>query len=129
MSSPRSLAEIQPMRSTGLLGPYHLAVDVIAAEVAAPTAGVFALGDTDAHGRFCVAYVGSAASDLRRQLLASVGTARFFKFRAYESGEAAFEKECELFHAFMPIGNVLHPARPAGSNWRCPRCSPSDRQP
>jgi hypothetical protein len=117
------------MRSTGLLGPYRLAVDVIAAEVAATTAGAFALGDTDVHGRFCVAYVGSATNDLRQRLLAHVGTARFFKFREFGSGEAAFEKECELFHAFMPIGNVLHPERLAGSGWRCPRCSPGDRRP
>src|SRR5688572_2514581 len=117
------------MRTTGLIGPFRLAVEVIAAEVAERTAGAFALGDTDARGRFCVAYVGSAAGDLRQRLLAHVGTARFFTFREYESGEAAFAKECELFHAFMPIGNVLHPDRLAGSGWRCPQCWPEDRRP
>jgi hypothetical protein len=117
------------MRTSGLIGPFRLAVDVIAAEVAQHTPGAFALGDTDGHDRFCVAYVGSCASDLRQRLLDYVGTARFFKFRAYESGETAFAKECELFHAFMPIGNVLHPERRAGSDWRCPRCWPGDPRP
>jgi hypothetical protein len=34
----------------------------------------------------------------------------------------AFEKECEMFHQFMPTGNFLHPSRPPASDWTCPRC-------
>jgi hypothetical protein len=27
-----------------------------------------------------------------------------------------------MFHQFMPVGNFLHPGRPAGTDWTCPRC-------
>jgi hypothetical protein len=38
--------------------------------------------------------------------------------------KAAFEKECHLFHDFgeTSLDNKIHPARPSGSNWKCPRC-------
>jgi hypothetical protein len=27
-----------------------------------------------------------------------------------------------MFHQFMPSGNFLHPSRPQGEDWTCPRC-------
>jgi hypothetical protein len=27
-----------------------------------------------------------------------------------------------MFHQFMPAGNFLHPGRPPGADWTCPRC-------
>jgi hypothetical protein len=34
----------------------------------------------------------------------------------------AFEKECSLYHDFESQDNLLHPRRPTGSGWLCPRC-------
>lgn len=34
----------------------------------------------------------------------------------------AFEKECHLYHDFNPPDNTVHPARPAGTQYLCPRC-------
>jgi hypothetical protein len=33
-----------------------------------------------------------------------------------------------LFHDFAPPNNILHPSRPAGTQWECPRCQPSARR-
>ncbi len=45
-----------------------------------------------------------------------------FKFGYFPSAEAAFERECELYHDFKPAGNRLHPDRPSRSSLECPRC-------
>jgi hypothetical protein len=111
------------LSSTGLNGPYELAFDVIQDEIAESRPGAYALGYTDARGRFCITFVGSAKGDLKASLNERIGTAHQFKFSYFQSEKAAFEKECELFHKFMPPGNFLHPERPASANWRCPKCS------
>lgn len=45
-----------------------------------------------------------------------------FKFSFAASPKAAFEKECINYHDFSPRGNTVHPDRPNGSGWKCPRC-------
>lgn len=105
-----------------LNGPIKLTCDGIQDELADGCPGVFALGFTDQQGRFCITFVGSADADLKSVLRNHIGTAPEFKFRHYAAAEAAFERECELFHQFMPVGNFLHPERPPGSNWKCPKC-------
>lgn len=107
---------------SGLNGPFSLAPDSIAEEIVAGSPGAYALGYTDHFGRFVISYVGSGGDDLASKLRAHVGTAPQFKFRHFAVRQAAFEKECELFHQFMPRGNFLHPSRPAGTDWNCPRC-------
>jgi hypothetical protein len=111
------------MTSTGLRGPYALVYDVVDAEVADNHPGTYVLGYIDFQGRFCVNFVGSSPTDLRAKLKERIGTAQCFKFRHFVSDRAAFEKECELFHQFLPSGNFLHPDRPPNTTWRCPRCS------
>jgi hypothetical protein len=114
--------------SAGLLGPFELAYDVVADEVVAHRPGAYALGYTDLNGRFCVTFVGSSITDLKEKLKEHIGTARQFKFRHFATEKAAFEKECELFHQFLPVGNFLHPERPPNVNWECVRCLTRHRE-
>lgn len=107
---------------SGLRGPFPLSPDSIAEEIVDGSPGAYALGCTDRLGRFVISYVGSAGDDLKNRLRAHIGTAPQFKFRHFAAQRAAFEKECELFHQFMPTGNFLHPSRPAATDWSCPRC-------
>ena len=110
------------MTKTGLQGPYPLSFDAIDAAVRSRSAGVYALGHADAQGRFCINHVGRSDSDLRSRLLDCIGSERLFKYGYSASAQTAFEKECQLFHDFSPPGNRLHPDRPKGTMWSCPRC-------
>ncbi len=110
------------MTSTGLLGPFRLAYDEITGAIQKPAPGAFVLGHKGPDGRFYVGYVGRADEDIRDKLLQLIGSGNLFKFRVTPTGEEAFHAECELFHAFQPPGNRIHPDRPAGTNWECPRC-------
>jgi hypothetical protein len=116
------------MIKTGLSGPYRLSFDDIDAVVARKSAGVYALGYADGQGRFCVNHVGRSDVDLRARLLGYIGSDALFKYRYCSAAQTAFEKECELFHDFAPPGNRLHPDRPKGTTWRCPRCQMFARQ-
>lgn len=112
----------QDVTGTGLRGPFPLASDAIDEELADRCPGAYALGFIDNMGRFSITYVGSAGEDLKGKLRAHIGTASQFKFRHFADERQAFEKECEMFHHFMPSGNFLHPSRPRGTDWMCPRC-------
>jgi hypothetical protein len=107
---------------TGLRGPYHLTFDGISDAVARESAGVYALGRNDPSGNFQVKRVGRSDADVRARLRDCIGSDTMFKFSFFSSARAAFEKECELFHDFSPPGNRIHPGRPKGKNWECPRC-------
>ena len=107
---------------TGLLGPYRLTFDEIDTAVSRQSAGVYALGRNDPSGQFQVKHVGRSDADVRAKLRECIGSEVMFKFRFFRSGRDAFEKECELFHDFNPPGNRIHPGRPKGTNWECPRC-------
>lgn len=108
--------------STGLHGPFALVYDVVDAEVAERHPGTYVLGYIDDMGRFCINFVGSSPTDLKSKLKERIGTAQYFKYRHFASDRAAFEKECELYHQFLPSGNFLHPDRPPNTTWQCPRC-------
>ncbi len=110
------------LTGAGLRGPFPLAPETIDEELVDRCPGAYALGFTDNLGRFAITYVGSAGEDLKSKLRAHVGTASQFKFRHFTDQRHAFEKECEMFHQFMPSGNFLHPSRPPGADWICPRC-------
>lgn len=107
---------------TGLTGPYILATDVVNEHVSPGRTGAYALGYIDNHGRFCVTFIGSSQSDLNSKIKEHIGTAQYFKFRHFPNGKASFEKECRLFHEFLPRENFLHPARPKDTVWTCPNC-------
>lgn len=118
-SGPRAA---RAMASTGLLGPYRLAYDEITSTIPRVAPGAFVLGHKGPDGRFYVDFIGRADRDIRDKLLQFIGAGSLFKYRCTSSAEAAFEAECELFHDFKPPGNRMHPDRPAGVNWECPRC-------
>jgi hypothetical protein len=112
----------QELVGAGLHGPFALASDAIDEELVDNCPGAYALGYTDRLGRFSITYVGSAGEDLKAKLKGHIGTAALFKFRHFAGQKQAFEKECEMFHQFLPVGNFLHPSRPPGADWTCPRC-------
>jgi hypothetical protein len=111
------------MANSGLLGPFSLTTAGIEIAVRKVSAGAYALGSTEAD-TFTIAYVGRADTDLRAMLKQWIGEYEQFKFRYFGSAEAAFEKECSLFHEFggPTLDNKVHPAR-AGARWKCPRCA------
>jgi hypothetical protein len=105
-------------------GPYKLDTETIDAKVTRKSPGNYALGRRNEEGKFFVGYVGRSDSDIRAHLKSRAGKADqlLFKFSYANSPKAAFEKECKFYHDFHPPGNHSHPARPKGTNWRCPRC-------
>src|SRR5262249_53779479 len=73
-----------------------------------------------------VRYVGRSDGDLQARLLqhAAEGKYPYFKFAEATSPRAAFERECQNYHDFIRfIDNDIHPQRPAGAGWQCPRCN------
>ena len=113
--------------STGLRGPYPLTTDGVTKSVTSTLPGAYALGFSDEKETFHVQYVGRSDDDVKARLLKHVPEPyRQFKFEYYASAKAAFEKECELYHDFPNDNNKLHPARPEGSYWKCPRCTTFD---
>jgi hypothetical protein len=110
------------MASTGLLGPYDLTSTGINNNVTRKSPGAYALGKTE-NGTFYVHYVGRSDDDVAGRLTQHVPKWHpHFKFGYYSSPQAAFEKECRLYHDFTPQENEVHPARPRNTNWSCPIC-------
>ena len=88
--------------------------------------GVYVL-DSTTTSPFKYEYVGRSDSSLNSRLHSWVGTGyRYFKAAYSTSPKDAFESECHLYHDFNPPDNSVHPARPKGSNWVCPRCTVFD---
>jgi hypothetical protein len=110
------------MTKTMLQGPFPLAFDEIAT-VADEAPGVFALGYIDMNGAFRINAVGRADDSLAATLRALIGSDQAFKFAPAVDARAAFERECELFHDFRPPSTRIHPSRPAGTDFTCPRCA------
>ena len=109
------------MPATGLVGPYALTDKEIDSQVASTSPGAYALGHVE-NGDFIVDYVGRSDIDLNDRLHDHVSSYQAFKFGYLGSASAAFAKECSLYHDFKPKGNSIHPARPNGTNWKCPGC-------
>ena len=111
-----------------LQGPFRLLVDDIRKVVRGDSCGVYALGSRREDGLFAVSYVGAEYSDVAADLCNRIGTAPFFKYRAYTDPEKAFLALCQLFHSFHPSGNFFHPERPKGSRIGCPHCDPRQQR-
>ena len=69
-----------------------------------------------------VAYVPEAFNHPSRGLFDHAYMDALFKYGYFPSSEAAFQKECEIFHDVKPPRNLVHPGRPKGTSWECPRC-------
>lgn len=110
------------LERNGLRGPFALTDCIIDRVVTDRSPGAFLLDDSDDGGDFSVAFVGRSDLDVNNQLHVYVGRYRRFKFVYCPSARAAFQKECGLFHDFAPRDNI-HPHRPRGSQWTCPRCT------
>jgi hypothetical protein len=114
------------MPSLGMKGPYALTKSKIDEVVTRTSAGNYALGYTNDKGAFIPRYVGRSDSDVNAELKSKVSTKhKQFKFSYATSPKAAFEKECRNYHDFGgkdKLDNDIHPARPAGTDWKCPVC-------
>jgi hypothetical protein len=111
------------MASSGLRGPFALITATIDGVVTKTSPGAYALGWVNENRIFRIQYVGRADDDVNRRLK-DWAPANYpeFKFEYYRSAEAAYRKECDLYHDFKPPDNVNHPACPKGSNLNCLRC-------
>jgi hypothetical protein len=106
-------------QKSGLLGPFALSAESIAEHIEPLSIGTYAVGRLR-EGRFFVRKIGRDDRDLAAALTALIGAYDAFKFRSYVSTRRAFEKECQLFHAFAPPDTTTHPVRPPGTRFVCP---------
>ena len=107
---------------TGLEGPYQLQRDTVDQWVSRASPGTYAMGESDPEG-FHIRYIGRSDSDVAVRIRELVGFYPEFQFAYFNTANAAFEKECQLFHEFgKSLDTRLHPSRSAYSNWRCPYC-------
>ncbi len=112
-------------KSTGLLGSYTLNAETVDKKVTRTSPGAYALGKLR-ETTFIVKYIGRSDTDVNSRLKDWIGKYPYFKFIYYGSAKAAFEKECNLYHDWgesKSLDNDIHPQRPAGTNWKCPRCN------
>jgi excinuclease UvrABC nuclease subunit len=69
------------------------------------------------------AYVGRGDYDVFARMRNSFRQADYdLTVTVYETTSArqSYLLECRLFHRHRPPDNTIHPAVPAGANWRCP---------
>jgi len=111
------------MAQNGLQGPFALSDQVIDEEVSQIRPGAYVLEESADLVNFRVVYVGRSDINLNNQLHVHVGTYKRFRYQYCSSAQAAFEKECALYYDFEPRDNPVHPQRPAGTQWKCPRCN------
>jgi hypothetical protein len=111
------------MAQNGLQGPFALTDRTIDQEVVQNQPGVYVLEESADLVNFRVVYVGRSDTNLNNQLHVHVGSYKRFRYQHCGSAQAAFEKECALYHDFEPRENPIHPQRPSGTQWKCPRCN------
>jgi len=105
-----------------LSGPFQLTQQTVMMVVRQKSIGAYALGTTQL-GRILPLYVGRSGEDLQGRLLKHVMKYSNFGFSYALSPMGAYQLECEMYHYWKPRDNAVHPARPDGSNWRCPICT------
>ena len=100
---------------------FYLSNERIDEKVTRTSPGVYTLDVKE--GSYKVCYVGRSDDDLNERLKDWVeSTYSFFQFDYATSPKNAFEKECEIYHDKKPPDNKIHPGRPNGTDWKCPRC-------
>ncbi len=115
------------MASLEMQGAFDLTNVKIDELITSACVGNYALGVISAKtNKFVVKYVGRSETDLNTRLKQHVGGRHTkFKFSFASSPQEAFEKVCKNFHDFggiKKLGNNIHPARPADTDWKCPCC-------
>jgi hypothetical protein len=109
-------------------GPYPCTETATDQFVTRKSAGTYALSRSR-DGTFVVSYVGRSDDDVNGRLKhwARQNIYKRFKFTYATSPKAAFEKECVSYHDFGgtdgTMDNKVHPDRPKGTDWQCPRCN------
>ena len=104
-------------------GPYGLTEEDIQHNVSGALAGAYALGISDAKLGFVVKFVGRSSDDVRGKLLIHTPDRHpEFCFTYCRNEEEAYRRECELYHAYRPPDNLVHPAPPLRSSLRCSVC-------
>ena len=115
------------MPSTGLHGPYSLTVQNIDAVARGKVPGAYALGHRNDKNVFIVEYVGRSDDDVNGRLKKSVrNQVSRVQSGYFNTAKQAFDRECRIFHDFggtASLANEIHPARPKGSDWKCPHCN------
>jgi hypothetical protein len=109
------------MASPSLYGPYSLNKSGIDNAVKSTSAGVYALGYSSGN-TYYIQRVGRSDDNVNRRLHDYENQYSEFKFTYCSSSYSAFCAECELWHDYAGDNNPLHPARPVGQSWKCPRC-------
>ena len=117
------------MATLNMNGPYELTTEKVDEFITRTSAGNYALGYVK-DKKFIVKYVGRADDDLNDRLKVHVDEGyASFKYSYATSPKAAFEKECENYHDFgekESLDNKIHPDRPDGCSWKCPKCDKFD---
>ena len=116
------------MAQISLSGWFTLDAATVDARVGQNQYGCYALGGPVTSGnKMLILRVGRSDDNLASRIKAYIGDRQFadcknFGFQVVTSVKEAFELECALFHTYSPTKNVNHPARPNGTNYRCPNC-------
>ncbi len=114
------------MAKLDMKGPFSLNDGEIDRQVTRKSPGNYALGYTKDDGTFIVNYVGRSDDDVNNRLHDWAGSKyKKFKYSYAASAKEAYEKECRNYHDFGGSGsldNDIHPARPNGTNYKCPVC-------
>lgn len=108
------------MAVPSLRGPYLLISDNVKSAIPQKSFGTYVVGAYK-HGLTEPMLVGRS-DDLAAQLLKHIGSYASFSFTYAFSDRAAYRMECEMYHAWKPLDNHMHPAKPKESNWECPVC-------
>lgn len=117
------------MASLGMLGPFALTDAEVNKIVPENVMGNYAfLQKKWLAGEYIVRYVGRSDSDLKKEIKQQMRTDRakgctHFKYSIAKSVKEAFEKECRNYHDFGEcdcLNNDIHPAKPAGTRYKCP---------
>ena len=112
------------MAMLDMKGPYSFTSESINKHVTQTSPGNYALGSAADKGFFIPKYIGRADVDIKKRLHNWIGMKNHFQFKfSYAtSPKDAFLKECKNWHAFKPMENPDHPAKPENTDWRCPEC-------
>lgn len=119
------------MATLDMYGPFRLNNEEVDKMVRENKIGNYAygyIGYKKGKRTFVVRYVGRSDSDLKTEIRQQMKTDRakgctHFVYSVAESVKDAFEKECRDFHYFGgadKLNNQNHPAKPAGTNYKCP---------
>ena len=114
------------MASLNMIGPFKLNAERVDEIINKGIPGNYAYGHLKENGRFVVEYVGRSDTDLNDRIKHGIGSYDMFKYSYASNIKEAFEKECKNYHDFGgwdSLDNIYHPARPEGTDYKCPICN------